>query len=285
MPRRPERPALTPAPLPHPSGTAPQQQHRRRVVAATLVVGSLALLATLAAPRGSATFTLLGFLAAAVWLVGAAVAFPPGRHQDHPTGGRADETTCRGDEPGAPTDPDPTSTAPTDPDPTDAAPAEPDEAYEADGLRGDHTVLRWVVVAVAVGVGGLAFLGFLGAAAMARHVAVLDGAVDSVVGKAEAGPTLLVLAIAWANAVGEEAFFRGALPLALPVGPGPDRRALVAVGIYVLVTVATLNVALVLAAAVMGPLFMVERLVGRSTLAPIVTHLTWSTLMVLAFPR
>jgi membrane protease YdiL (CAAX protease family) len=92
---------------------------------------------------------------------------------------------------------------------------------------------------------------------------------------------VLVLAIAVVNAVAEERFFRGALPVAL-VG---DHRAVVATAVYVLVTVATLNVALVVAAAAMGTVFMLERLATRGILAPTLTHLTWSTLMLLAIPR
>ena len=54
---------------------------------------------------------------------------------------------------------------------------------------------------------------------------------------------------------------------------------------YVIVTAATGNLALVIAAAVMGTVFSLERLSTRGVLAPMVTHLTWSTLMVLALPR
>ena len=39
------------------------------------------------------------------------------------------------------------------------------------------------------------------------------------------------------------------------------------------------------AAVVMGALFSLERLSTRGVLAPMLTHLTWSTLMVLALPR
>jgi membrane protease YdiL (CAAX protease family) len=35
----------------------------------------------------------------------------------------------------------------------------------------------------------------------------------------------------------------------------------------------------------MGTIFSLERLSTRSVLAPMVTHVTWSTLMVLALPR
>ena len=35
----------------------------------------------------------------------------------------------------------------------------------------------------------------------------------------------------------------------------------------------------------MGALFSLERLSTSGVLAPMVTHLTWSTLMILALPR
>lgn len=133
----------------------------------------------------------------------------------------------------------------------------------------------------AVVLGGLAFAAFLGASVVAPHVPGLDGAIDSVLATADAGPTTLVLAIAVVNAVAEERFFRGALPAAL-VG---DHRAAVATAVYVLVTVATVNFALVVAAAAMGTVFTLERLATRGILAPTLTHVTWSTLMLLALPR
>jgi uncharacterized protein len=148
------------------------------------------------------------------------------------------------------------------------------------GRSTDRTESRHSWLAAIV-LGGLAFVAFLGASLVARHVPGLDGAVDSVLATADAGPTALVLAIAVVNAVAEERFFRGALPVALVGG----HRAVVATAVYVLVTVATLNVALVVAAAVMGTVFMLERLATRGILAPTLTHVTWSTLMLLAIPR
>jgi hypothetical protein len=46
-----------------------------------------------------------------------------------------------------------------------------------------------------------------------------------------------------------------------------------------------LNVALVAAAVVMGTVFMVERRITGAVVAPIVTHLSWSTLVILFLPR
>ena len=90
-----------------------------------------------------------------------------------------------------------------------------------------------------------------------------------------------MLLVALVNGAGEELFFRGALHAALE----PHRAAIAATVVYVVVTVATGNVALVLAAVVMGTVFSLERLSTRGVLAPMLTHVTWSALMVLALPR
>jgi hypothetical protein len=52
----------------------------------------------------------------------------------------------------------------------------------------------------------------------------------------------------------------------------------------VLVTVATLNIALVVAAAAMGSVFMLERLATGGILAPTLTHVILSILMLLTLP-
>ena len=130
-------------------------------------------------------------------------------------------------------------------------------------------------------VGVVAFGAFLAAYLVARHVPLIGSALDGVLATADAGPTALVLLVALVNGAGEEMFFRGALHAALE----PHRPAIATTIVYIVVTAATGNVALVIAAAVMGTLFSLERLSTRGVRAPIVTHLTWSTLMVLALPR
>ena len=60
---------------------------------------------------------------------------------------------------------------------------------------------------------------------------------------------------------------------------------LVTTTVYALVTAGTRNVALVLAAVVMGFIFARQRRVAGGLLAPVVTHLAWSLLMVLLLPR
>jgi uncharacterized protein len=136
------------------------------------------------------------------------------------------------------------------------------------------------VILAAVAVGIAAFLVFLGAALVAEHLPVVSGALDRVLGRADAGPVALVLAIALVNAVAEEYFFRGALYAAL--APRPVLGATVG---YVAVTATTGNLALVAAAVVMGTVFGLERRATRSVLASLVTHAVWSTLVLLALPR
>ena len=138
-----------------------------------------------------------------------------------------------------------------------------------------RTFLGPVVVGIA------AFGVFVIAYLVARHLPLVGPALDGVLATADAGPIAVVLFVALVNGAGEELFFRGALHAALE----PHHPAIATTVVYVVVTAATGNLALVIAAAVMGALFSLERLSTRGVLAPIVTHLTWSTLMVLALPR
>jgi membrane protease YdiL (CAAX protease family) len=220
------RDLLTPELLPETVESVSASRRRRLVVAGTLAAGAVVLGATLAAPRGSLAFTLLGVLLAAIWVTGSAAAGP-----------------------------------------LDVGPS-------TDRAESARSLLAAIVV------GGLAFVAFLGASLVAHRVPGLDGAVDSVLATADAGSPAVVLAIAVVNAVAEERFFRGALPVAV-VG---NHRAAIATALYVLVTAATLNIALVVAAAAMGTVFMLERLATGGILAPTFTHVTWSTLMLLALP-
>ena len=64
------------------------------------------------------------------------------------------------------------------------------------------------------------------------------------------------------------------------------RRAVVgSTLLYGLVTAASLNVALVIAALGMGFVFAVVRWWARGVVAPAVCHVTWSVLMLLAIHR
>jgi membrane protease YdiL (CAAX protease family) len=137
---------------------------------------------------------------------------------------------------------------------------------------------RTIAVALAVGAG--AFLFFLAADLIGQHLPLIAPALHSILAKADAGSKVTILGVALFNGVGEEVFFRGVLYDALP-----RRRIVLSTAIYVVVTAATGNVALVLAALLMGIIFSYERRSTGGFLAPVLTHLTWSTLMILCLPR
>jgi membrane protease YdiL (CAAX protease family) len=132
-------------------------------------------------------------------------------------------------------------------------------------------------------VGAAMFGVFVAGAAIGRHFSFLADPIHNILRKADAGPVAAVLAVALVNAVAEELFFRGSLVVAL--GPSVRRTYVVAFVVYVVVTAVGGNTALVLAALVMGAVFVVERWWTGSLPVPIATHLVWSTLMIVAFPR
>ena len=138
---------------------------------------------------------------------------------------------------------------------------------------------RPIVVPVATGVG--AFGIFCLGALIVRRITVLDRAVSGALVFAERGRGPWVLLTTCANGIGEEVFFRGAMYAALP-GSNPVLSSTAA---YTLTTIATRNPALVLAASVMGTLFGYQRRATQGLQAPLLTHLTWSTLMVTLLPR
>lgn len=137
---------------------------------------------------------------------------------------------------------------------------------------------RPLLTPVAIGVAAGAV--FLAGGSVVRLIGPLRTYVAHVLDHAQQGNLALVALLALANGIGEEIFFRGALYAA--VGRRFPVRASTAV--YVLVTVATRNPMLVFAAAVMGTLFGLQRRASGGILAPMLTHLTWSMIMLFALP-
>ncbi len=135
-------------------------------------------------------------------------------------------------------------------------------------------------VATPVVTGAGAFAVFYGCALVARQIPVLDRAIASVLTFADEGSTPLVLATTLANGAAEEVFFRGALYAAIAA---PHQVAL-STAAYTATTVGTKNPALVLAATMMGTLFGLQRRSTGGIQAPLLTHLTWSTLMLRFLP-
>jgi membrane protease YdiL (CAAX protease family) len=153
------------------------------------------------------------------------------------------------------------------------------EPLDWSALRGEERSLgRLVAVPVLTGVA--AFGAFFGAALVARRIPVLNDALTSALSYAERGSDSLVMATTLANGVAEEVFFRGSLFNAL----GSSHPVAASTAAYVLATSATRNPALVLASGVMGTLFAVQRRASGGLLAPILTHVTWSALMLRYLP-
>ncbi len=142
----------------------------------------------------------------------------------------------------------------------------------------DQRLRRPISTPVATGVGAFGF--FYGCALVARRIPVLDRAIGDVLAFTEDASTPMILATTLANGLGEEVFFRGALYAALDA----DRAIVVSTAVYTLATVSTRNPALVLAAGVMGTLFSLQRRATGGLQAPVLTHLTWSALMVCFLP-
>ena len=138
---------------------------------------------------------------------------------------------------------------------------------------------RPVVAPLAAGLG--AFGVFYAGALVGRRIPFLNRAIARVLDFGEHGNRSLVLLTTYANGVGEELFFRGAVYSALP----PRHAALVSTGVYGVATAFTGNPSLVLAAGLMGELFSVQRRATGGIQAPLITHLTWSTLMATLLPR
>ena len=121
---------------------------------------------------------------------------------------------------------------------------------------------------------------FLAGALVVREIPPLRDFVQGVLAYADRGTITLVLLVAVANGVAEEIFFRGALYEAI----GPRSPVLISTVIYALVTVVTGNPVLVFAAATLGAVLGMLRRASGTIVAPAITHVTWSILMLFALP-
>jgi membrane protease YdiL (CAAX protease family) len=140
------------------------------------------------------------------------------------------------------------------------------------------TLRRPLLTPVLAGTG--AFGLFYGAALVARRIPPLDAAVARVLRYARQGTPGLVLTTTLANGIAEEVFFRGALYAAV----GTEAPVVRSSAVYTLATVATRNPALVLASVPMGLLFALQRRASGGIQAPVISHVTWSVLMLRFLP-
>jgi uncharacterized protein len=149
-----------------------------------------------------------------------------------------------------------------------------------DAQSQDRTDLPSQPMLVPIAIGAGAFGAFYGAALIARRVPFLNDALIAVMDYAHRNSGPLVVATTLANAIGEEVFFRGAIYDAAGT-KHPHTTSTVA---YMAVTTATRNPALVLASGAMGTVFALQRRASGGIEAPILTHLTWSALMLCYLP-
>jgi hypothetical protein len=134
-------------------------------------------------------------------------------------------------------------------------------------------ITPFVIGLVAAGV-------FLLGALVVREIGPLRDYVVSVLEHARKGTLGLIALITLLNGAAEEVFFRGALFAAI----GRRHPVLISTAIYALATVATGNPMLVFAALTLGAVLGLQRRASGGILAPIITHLTWSMVMLFALP-
>ena len=121
---------------------------------------------------------------------------------------------------------------------------------------------------------------FVAGSLVVREVPPLREMVNDVLAHARYGAVVPIVAVTLLNGVAEEVFFRGALFAAI----GRRHAVLISTAIYAAATVATGNLMLVLAAFLLGLVLGLQRRASGGILAPILTHITWSTTMVLVLP-
>lgn len=121
---------------------------------------------------------------------------------------------------------------------------------------------------------------FVLGAVIVREIGPLANQVQDVLEFARQGNLPIVLAVTAVSGVGEEVFFRGAV-YSSARGFHP---VAVSAALYTLTTVATLNVMLVFAGALLSIIWGLQRRASAGVLAPILTHVTWSVTMALVLP-
>jgi membrane protease YdiL (CAAX protease family) len=136
---------------------------------------------------------------------------------------------------------------------------------------------RPVVAPVLIGLalGGVFVVGGL----VVREIDWLDRQVRSVLDFADQGAIPLVLLVTVVNGIAEELFFRGAAYAAIPRHPVAWTTLA-----YVVATLATGNVMLAFAAVLLGVVVGLERRASGGILAPILTHVSWSVVVLFALP-
>jgi membrane protease YdiL (CAAX protease family) len=123
---------------------------------------------------------------------------------------------------------------------------------------------------------------FVAGALLVHELSFLHGLqhqVEKVIDYADQGSLPLLAVITAVNGVAEELFFRGAAYAAITAHPVVWTTVA-----YGIATAATGNVMLAFAAVVLGVVVGLERRASGGILGPILTHCTWSLVMLFALP-
>ncbi len=121
---------------------------------------------------------------------------------------------------------------------------------------------------------------FIVGALIVREIPPLRDYVENVLAHARRGSAPLIAIVTVANGIAEEVFFRGGLFAAI----GRKYPVVISTVIYALATLATGNPMLVFAAVTLGFVLALQRRASGGILAPILTHVTWSVLMLYVLP-
>ncbi|OBH15893.1 CPBP family intramembrane metalloprotease [Mycolicibacter terrae] len=124
--------------------------------------------------------------------------------------------------------------------------------------------------------GGVFLLGGLAV----QQIPPLAGQVTAILDYTTQVSWRLVVLIAIVNAVAEEMFFRGALFSAF----GRRYPLVLSTLLYIAAMMAAGNLMIGVAALVLGTVCAIERRATGGVLAPVLTHLVWGLMMVLALP-
>ena len=131
-------------------------------------------------------------------------------------------------------------------------------------------------IALGLAAGAVFVLGAL----ILREIPPLRDYVQHVLAFARRGSLPVVVAVTLLNGLAEEVFFRGALFAAI----GRKYPVVLSTVIYAIATIASGNPVLVFAAVVLGVLLGLERRASGGILGPILTHVVWSSIVVLGLP-
>ena len=121
---------------------------------------------------------------------------------------------------------------------------------------------------------------FVVGALIVREIPPLRDYVRSVLAHAQSGAVIPITIVTVVNGIAEEIFFRGALFAAI----GRRYPVVISTIVYAVATIATRNPMLVFAALTLGFILGLQRRASGGVLAPILTHVTWSVVMLFALP-